>query len=676
MTTTPEATDTIGVHSDDLDQLAVTTLRFLAADGVQAANSGHPGLPLGTSAIAWTLWSRHLRHDPADPHWPDRDRFVLSAGHGSMLLYALLHLFGYDLPASELRRFRQLGSRTPGHPEFGHTPGVETTTGPLGQGIANAVGMALSERMLAARCNIGGHTVVNHRTWVLAGDGDLMEGISHEAASLAGRLGLDKLTVLFDDNNVTIDGPATRSCNDDVAARFAAYGWRVLSVADGNDVPELDRVLGLAAESDGRPTLVRVRTTIGFGAPGVAGTPQAHGAPLGPDALAEMRRRFDWPDQHFHVPVAVSATAAVVAARGAEEHRRWSDTHNRWEAENPALAADFPLSGVPALDSPDELAALVDELASGPKMATRKASGAALTTLAAGYPGLVGGSADLAASTNTTIPGGDVGPGDYAGRTIHFGIREHAMAAVMNGIALHGGLRPFGSTFLVFADYLRPALRLSALMKLPVIYVFTHDSVYVGEDGPTHQPIEHIESLRLIPGLTVLRPADAAETATAWQLAAANLDGPTALVLSRQDLPALGAAGLGDIGRVGARTVRAGDRRADVVLAASGSEVALALDAADELVAHDIAADVVSVPWRDRLDDAVQTGAHDLPAVPMVWIEAGVTIGWRALARPGDSVIGIDRFGASGPGAQVAAELGLTTTAVVDAALHNLGRRR
>lgn len=653
-------------RTDELDQLAINTLRFLAADGVQAANSGHPGLPLGTSAIAWTLWSRHLRHDPADPRWPDRDRFVLSAGHGSMLLYALLHVFGYDLPVSQLRKFRQLGSSTPGHPEYGHTPGVETTTGPLGQGIANAVGMALAERMLAARCNSEEHSVVDHRTWVLAGDGDLMEGISHEAASLAGRLRLGKLILIFDDNDITIDGPASQSCADDVEGRFAAYGWRVLSVADGNDVPALDRAFTEASHGDGRPTFIRVRTTIGFGAPGVEGTPKAHGSPLGSAVLQAMRTRLDWPDEQFHVPLAVGAAAAVVAARGAASHAQWARTHAAWQVDHPQLSADFPLDCIPVADDLSVLTPLADGAAAGGKSATRKASGKALQALAAVYPGLVGGSADLAASTNTAIPGGDVAPDDFIGRTIHFGIREHAMAAVMNGIALHGGLRPFGSTFLVFADYLRPALRLSALMKLPVIYVFTHDSVHVGEDGPTHQPIEQLESLRIIPGLTVLRPADAAETALAWQLAADNTDGPTVLVLSRQDLPELGGFGLDDVRHYGMRVVRPVADTPHVMLAASGSEVALAMQAAELLSERGIAAIVVSVMWRERI--------AALPDLPVVWIEAGVSTGWRALARPCDTVIGIDRFGASGPGPEVAAHLGLTASAVAEAALHSIAR--
>lgn len=658
----------------EVDELAVNTLRFLAADGVEAANSGHPGLPLGTSALAWTLWSRHLRHDPADPRWPDRDRFVLSAGHGSMLLYALLHLFGYDMPVDELRRFRKLGSRTPGHPEFGHTPGVETTTGPLGQGIANAVGMALAERMLAARCNTLDHNVVDHRTWVLAGDGDLMEGISHEAASLAGRLQLGKLTVIFDDNDITIDGPARQSCADDAEARFAAYNWQVLAVEDGNDIAALDQAFTTAAESDDRPTFIRVRTTIGYGAPGIEGTSKAHGSPLGSETLVAMRDRLSWPESAFEVPVAVGATAAAIAAKGAAQHADWADTHARWQAEHAQLSTDFPLDATPELNDVSVLTPLSDGAAAGGKTATRKASGAALNALAAVYPGLVGGSADLAGSTNTAIPGGDVGPGDYAGRTIHFGIREHAMAAVMNGMSLHGGLRPFGSTFLVFADYLRPALRLSALMKQPVVYVFTHDSVHVGEDGPTHQPIEQLESLRLIPGLTVLRPADAAETALAWELAATNIEGPTTLVLSRQDLPILGGAGLDEIRSHGARVVRSQPHHTDVVLAASGSEVALALEAADVLARSGVSATVISVMWREHFDQALRSGRHTLPDVPVVWVEAGVPIGWRALAAARDTVIGLERFGESGKGHEVAAHLGLTPAAIAEVATRSIRR--
>lgn len=658
--------------TDEVDRLAITTLRFLAADAVQSANSGHPGLPLGAAPVAWTLWSRHLRHDPAHPRWPDRDRFVLSAGHGSALLYALLHIFGYEVTLDDLAHFRQLGSRTPGHPEFGMTPGVETTTGPLGQGLANAVGMALAERMLAARCNDDEHRIVDHRTWVLAGDGDLMEGISHEAASLAGRLGLGRLTVIFDDNNITIDGPADVSCGDDALGRFAAYGWHTLSVEDGNDVGAIDAALAQARAVESAPTFVKVRTTIGYGAPGVAGTSKVHGSPLGPENLAAMRVKFDWPSAPFHVPATLRSATAKLAAVGAGRHLDWVRRYANWTADHPQRAVDFPLDRVPAPQVSDVLAPLFDSPA---RMATRQASGAALTALAPAYPALIGGSADLAGSTNTAIPGGDVQAGDYAGRTIHFGIREHAMAAVMNGISVHGGLRPFGSTFLVFSDYLRPALRLSALMSQPVIYVFTHDSVHVGEDGPTHQPVEHAESLRLIPGVTVLRPADSAEAALAWDIAVQNLTGPTALVLTRQSLPALGEAGLSEVRHNGFRCVRGDLDETTVVLAASGSEVSLALEAADILAARGVEAAVLSVMWREKMETALSVDQGTLPDCPVVWVEAGATMGWRAIARDRDQVVGLDRFGESGPGPQVAAHLGLTAAAVANAALTALGQR-
>lgn len=659
--------------TDEIDRLAICTIRFLAADTVQSANSGHPGLPLGAAPAAWVLWSRHLRHDPADPRWPDRDRFVLSAGHGSALQYVLLHLFGYDLPISELRQFRQLGSRTPGHPEHGQTPGVETTTGPLGQGLANAVGMALAERMLAARCNVGEHCVVDHRTWVLAGDGDLMEGISHEAASLAGRLGLGRLTVMFDDNNVTIDGPADLVCGDDALGRFAAYGWHTLSVEDGNDVAAVDEALAEACDVESAPTFIRLRTTIGYGAPGVEGTSKAHGSPLGAHTIAAMRERFNWPETPFFVPADVTSITRALAAEGADARADWINRYATWAADYPQLAVHFPLDRVP---QPRDVAALrtLQEKPPGGKTATRKASGAALNALADTYPALVGGSADLAGSTNTAIVGGDVSDQDYGGRTIHFGVREHAMAAALNGIALHGGLRPFGSTFLAFSDYLRPAVRLSALMRQPVIYIFTHDSVHVGEDGPTHQPIEHVESLRLIPGLTVLRPADAAETALAWEIAATNTSGPTALVLTRQNLPALGGEPVDAIRDHGCRLVRGAVQRADVVLAASGSEVALAIEAADLLAHRGVAATVASVMWRQRLEEALSSGHHPLPDVPVVWAEAGVPTGWHGIAADRDQVIGVRRFGGSGPGAQVAALLGLTPVALANAAFTTLGR--
>lgn len=645
----------------DLDGRAVTTVRMLAVDMVEQARSGHPGLPLGAAPAAWMLWSRFLRHDPRHPDWPDRDRFVLSAGHGSALLYALLHVFGYDLPSAELRRFRQWGSRTPGHPEHGHTPGVETTTGPLGQGLAHAVGMALAERMLAARFNTPEHAVVDHRTWVLASDGDLMEGVSHEAASLAGHLGLDRLVVVFDDNDVTIDGAASQSCSDDVLGRFAACGWQTLRVDDGNDLAALDAAYREAVSDTERPTLIAVRTVIGYGAPTLAGTSGAHGSPLGPTEHAATRRRFGWPDgEAFHVPADVVEHVAALTDRGRTEHQEWQRRRQQWAQTQPLLAAqwDRALAGTP----PAEMVGQLPVFEPGTTMATRKASGAVLAAVAPALPELVGGSADLAGSTNATIPGAAaVCRGDYGGRTVHFGIREHGMAAALGGIALHGGLRPYGSTFLVFSDYMRPSLRLAALMRQPVVYVFTHDSIMVGEDGPTHQPVEHVESLRLIPGMVVLRPADANETAACWRLALERTDGPTALVLTRQDLPVLEPPPYQELATDGAWVVQGRDEACDVVLAASGSEVALALETTHLLRAQGYRAQVLSVPWRERLAQRLAAGAGPVPQDrPVVWLEAGVPTGWAALARPGDRVIGLERFGASAPGATVYAELGFT----------------
>lgn len=654
----------------DADALAITTIRMLAADAVQAAGSGHPGLPMGAAAPAWVLWSRFLRHDPADPEWPDRDRFVLSAGHGSMLLYALLHLFGYDLPRDELRRFRQWGSRTPGHPEHRCPPGVETTTGPLGQGLGNAVGMALAERMLAARANTAEHPVVGHRTWVLAGDGDLMEGVSHEAGSLAGHLGLGRLIVIYDDNDVTIDGPAHQSCTDDVLGRFAAYGWHVQRVADGEDLDALTTAFDAAVAAEDKPSLIAVRTTIGHGAPTVAGTPEAHGAPLGAAELAATRAAFDWPDEPFHVPAEVREHCARLAASGAAARAGWLGVRAAWERAHPELAAVWGGAAAP----PADLEKLLPIFEPGSATATRAASGAVLAALAPEFAGLVGGSADLAGSTCTTLPGTKaVTRDDQSGRTVHFGIREHAMGAALNGMALHGGFRPFGSTFLVFSDYLRPAVRLAALMRLPVVYVFTHDSIAVGEDGPTHQPVEHLESLRLIPGLAVLRPGDANETAECWRVALRH-DGPVALVLSRQSLPVLEPVRGNAIAAHGARIVRDDGREPDLTLVATGSEVALALDSAAALAVEGRAVRVLSVPWRERFAEALAAGAELLPPCPTVWLEAGVPHGWEALARPGDTVLGLRRFGASAPGRVVCQALGYSVPAVVRAALECLGK--
>ena len=656
---------------DDVDARAITTLRLLAADMVESANSGHPGMPMGCAPMAWTLWSRHLRHDPAEPTWPDRDRFVLSAGHGSALQYALLHLFGYDLPTEELRNFRQVGSATPGHPEYGHTVGVETTTGPLGQGIATAVGMALAERMLHDRFP----SIVGHDTYVIAGDGCLMEGISHEAASLAGHLRLGRLTVLYDDNEITIDGSASLSCSDDVIARFASYGWHTVRVGDGNDVLAIDRAIN-EAKADDRPTLIAVRTVIGFGAPGIEGTSNAHGNPLGNEVMAATRQRFGWPDERFHVPADVSARSRGLAHAGASSRRDWQDRLDAWAADEPTRAAEWRRTldrGLPA-----DLDASIAATTVGEKLATRQASARVLAGIGGVVPELIGGSADLAGSTGTdSLPGGSISPDDFGGSTIHFGIREHAMAAALNGIAAHGGLRPFGSTFLVFSDYLRPALRLSALMRLPVVYVFTHDSVAVGEDGPTHQPVEHVESLRLIPGLAVIRPADDGETAAAWRTALHRTEGPTALILSRQALPYLGECPLDTISRSGARIVGTPVADPTVTILASGSEVGLACAAAELLAEESIRTRVVSVPWRERLEDLDDARRRAIIGDPdvTVAVEAGVPNGWAALTGTRRRIVGITRFGVSGPGDEVRKHLGLTAAAVADVARRELSVR-
>ncbi|MGD9960751.1 transketolase [Nocardioides sp.] len=638
----------------DVDLLAVDTLRFLAADMVQAANSGHPGMPMGAAPMAWALWSRHLKHDPADPDWADRDRFVLSAGHGSALLYSLLHVFGYDLPLAELAAFRQLGSRTPGHPEVGHTPGVETTTGPLGQGLAMAVGLALAERMTHAR-----HPeITDHHTYAIVGDGCLMEGVSHEAASLAGHLGLGRLVVLWDDNAITIDGSTALSTSDDQLARFAAYGWHTVTVTDGTDVEAIDAALR-AAKADPRPSFVAVRTVIGHGAPGVEGTSAVHGSPLGEPVLAAARARAGWDLPPFSVPDAVTEVCRLLAGEGAARHAEWRDAFTAYAAGAPDRAADFTRARARRL--PGELSGTLAAIAEGRSRATRQSSQDCLIALTGLLPELVGGSADLAGSTGTATGAALVTREDFAGSVIAFGIREFAMAAVLNGISLHGGFRTWGSTFLVFSDYLRPALRLAALMGQPVIHVLTHDSVAVGEDGPTHQPVEHVESLRLIPGLQVLRPADEAETVEAWRRAISRTDGPTALILSRQSLPALpivpnathlktASAGAD---RSGLSREREEGGAVQVEIVATGSEVSLAMEVAERLASGGITTRVVSA-----MDRSLYVPDR---SVPRVSIEAGVTSGWRGLV---DLAIGIDEFGASGPGPAVLAHVGLTTEAV------------
>ena len=650
----------------NLDQLCVNTIRTLAIDGVQRANSGHPGMPMGAADMAYVLWTRFLKHNPADPAWPDRDRFILSAGHGSMLLYSLLHLTGYDLPLAQLQQFRQWGSRTPGHPEYGETPGVEMTTGPLGQGFATGVGMALAERMLAAEFNRPGFEIVNHYTYAIVSDGDLMEGISHEAASLAGHLGLGKLIYLYDDNHITIEGDTALAWSDDVAGRFRAYGWHVRRV-DGHDRAAIAEAIRQAQAETERPSLLLCRTHIGYGSPHKQDTAQVHGAPLGEEEVRLTKEALGWPpDARFYIPDEALAHFRTALRQGAEAQGAWQAMFERYAARYPDLAAEWRRRMAGELPAGWQVALPHFEAEDGP-LATRAAGGKVLNALASVLPELVGGSADLHPSTKTYLAAYPaVGKGEYGGRNLHFGIREQAMGAVENGLALHGGYRPYGSTFLVFADYMRPPIRLAALMKLPVIYVFTHDSIFVGEDGPTHQPVEQALSLRAIPGLTVFRPADANETAAAWRWIIEHRDGPVALLLSRQKLPILPGVRAEGVARGGYVLADAGEPR--LILIATGSEVALALAAQQRLAQEGVAARVVSLPSWERFAAQPQE-YRDAVLPPQVTarlaIEAGVSLGWERYVGPQGAVLGQDRFGASAPYQVLAEKFGFTVEEVV-----------
>ena len=657
---------------------SINTIRTLAMDAVQAAESGHPGTPMALAPAAWLLWSRYLKHDPRHPEWPDRDRFVLSCGHASMLLYGLLHLSGYDLSLDDIRAFRQWGSRTPGHPEYGHTPGVETTTGPLGQGFGNAVGMAMAERLLAIRFNRPGHEVVDHRTWVFASDGDLMEGVASEAASLAGHLALGKLVVVYDDNHITIDGDTDRSFNEQVKLRFEGYGWRVLEVDDGNDLEAIDAAYRNAMAETSRPTLIRLRTIIGYPAPTRQNSAKAHGEPLGKDEVAKTKEILGWPgDQSFHVPAEVAQATAAVVSRGEALRTEWQDRMRRYGGEHGTLAADLDEAETGRIDINWD--AVLPAFAAGTGLATRQASAAVLQALVAVIPTLAGGSADLAGSTGTNVKGITLfGPG-APGRDIAWGIREHGMASAMNGLALHRGVRPYGSTFLVFADYMKPAIRLAALMKLPVIYIFTHDSIGLGEDGPTHQPIEHLAMLRAIPGLMVIRPGDAAETAEAWRMAIEHTTGPTALVLTRQKLPTPDRSGLGAVSgaRRGGYVLLEPAAPARAILIATGSEVPLALDAAQRLGQEGLAVRVVSMPAWDVF--RAQPAEYRESVLPSrvrarVSVEAAARFGWLEWVTESGESIGIDHFGASAPGDRLFREFGVTTEAAMAAVRRVLER--
>lgn len=656
----------------DIDLTCINTLRFLAVDSVEKAKSGHPGLPLGAAPMAYVLWDRFLRHNPADPHWPNRDRFILSAGHGSALLYALLHATGYDLPIEELQRFRQWGSQTPGHPEYGRTPGVEATTGPLGQGFAMGVGMAVAERHLAATLNRDGFPLVDHYTYGIVSDGDLMEGVASEAASLAGTLGLGKLIYLYDDNHISLEGPTSWAFTEDVDRRFEAYGWQVLRVADGNDVPSIAGALEQARADRGRPSLICVRTHIGYGSP-VQDTREAHGEPLGPANLKATKEKLGWPlEPTFLVPGPARAHFRTAVARGAQWQTEWEELRSRFRASDPEAARTFDDQVAGVLPAGWDARLPNFAVSDGP-MATRDASQKVLDALAPRFPALLGGAADLSPSTKTLIPGSpDYSRTDGVGRNFHFGVREHAMFGALNGMALHGGLLPYGGTFLVFSDYGRGALRLAALQRTHAIFVFTHDSIGMGEDGPTHQPVEQLVGLRAIPDLTLFRPADANETVAAWRVAVRRR-GPTALVFTRQKLPILdpGTYPIAEgVPRGGYVLADAEKGMPQVILIATGSEVALALESRQRLAERSVRARVVSLPcW--RLFDEQPASYRDsvlLPGVPKVSVEAGTTLGWaRYVGTSGESV-GIDRFGASAPGAVVQRELGLTPEHVVECA--------
>jgi len=659
----------------DLQELAINTIRFLSADGVQQANSGHPGLPMGTAAIAYTLWSRHLKMNPSNPYWADRDRFILSGGHGSMLLYSLLHLSGFSLSLDELKKFRQWGSRTPGHPEYGLTPGIETTTGPLGQGFANGVGMAIAEAHLAAEFNQIGFDIVNHFTYAIVTDGDLMEGITSEAASLAGHLKLGKMIYFYDDNHITIDGSTKLTFTEDRGERFLSYGWQVLYVKDGNDVEEIDRAIQIA-KSDSRPSLIICRTHIGYGLPTKQDTEKAHGEPPGVEELIAAKQKMGWPlEPAFFIPKEVQPYFEEIKKNGVLAEEEWKKKFLSYQQAHPELAAEFTRRTEGKL--PQGWADNPPAFPADPKgMATRQSSYKVINALARAIPEFIGGSADLTPSNKTWIEDSVSFQKDTPlGRNFHFGIRENAMGAIVNGISYHKGLRPFGATFLVFSDYMRPTIRISALSKIPSIWVFTHDSIGLGEDGPTHQPVEHLVSLRSIPDLVVIRPSDANETREAWRAALERSNGPTALIFSRQNLPTIdrsiyspaedlkkGAYILADLG--GAPT--------EIILMASGSEVPLIIDAGNKLVNEGRKVRLVSFPsWELFMNQSVEYQESVLsPEIKMrIAVEAGVSLGWQRWVGDQGKIIGLDHFGASAPAEILFEEFGFTVENIVKTAM-------
>jgi transketolase len=665
----------------DLDRLAVDTVRVLAMDAIQKAGSGHPGTAMALAPAAYVLWTRFVRFDPADPEWPDRDRFVLSNGHASVLQYAVLHLTGYPLSIRDLKQQRMLGSQTPGHPEYGHTPGVEVTTGPLGQGVGNGVGLAIAERLLAARYNRPGHELVDHRTWVFAGDGDMMEGVASEASSLAGHLRLGKLTVLYDDNQITIDGSTSITFSEDVAGRYEAYGWHVLHVEDANDTEAIAAAYQAAVDEPDRPSFIRLRTHIAWGAPNAQDTSKAHGAALGEDEVRATKEVYGWnPDKHFKVPDGVYERWRVRVADNQWAREVWEGRLDAYPQAEPALAAELRAGLAGELPAGWD-AGLEGLFAEPKKLATRKASQQVINAIASNLPTLAGGSADLAESNLTDIAGGGDLTAAEAGRNIRFGVREHGMGAISNGLAAHGGLRPFCATFLVFSDYMRPSVRLAALMGLPVVYLWTHDSIGLGGDGPTHQPIEHLASLRLMPNLHVIRPADGPETAEAWRAALARTDGPTALALSRQELPVIDRtlyATAEGLHRGAYVLAEASGDDPQLILLATGSEVWVALAAREELEQREeIPTRVVSMPCWELFEAQGQDYRdHVLPPrmTARLAVEAGSTALWHKWVGTLGGVVGIDHYGASAPGGTLMAKFGFTEDNVVERALAVLHR--
>ncbi|MGN7858405.1 transketolase [Bacillus sp. 22483] len=657
---------------ETIELKSIATIRTLSIDAIEKANSGHPGMPMGAAPMAYALWTNHLNVSPQNPNWFNRDRFVLSAGHGSMLLYSMLHLSGYNLSIEDLKQFRQWGSKTPGHPEFGHTEGVDATTGPLGQGIAMAVGMALAERHLAETYNKDNFNVVDHYTYSICGDGDLMEGISSEAASLAGHLGLGRLIVLYDSNDISLDGDLDRSFSENVKNRFEAMNWEVLYVKDGNNIDEVTAAIEKAKQSTDKPTLIEVKTTIGFGSPNRAGTSGVHGAPLGSEEAKLTKEAYSWTfEEDFHVPSEVyDHFKTAVKDAGQKKESAWNELFEQYEKEYPELAAQLKLAIEGKL--PENWDQEVPVYEAGSSLASRASSGEVLNGIAKQVPFFIGGSADLAGSNKTTIKDTtDFGRENYAGRNIWFGVREFAMGAALNGMALHGGLRVFGGTFFVFSDYLRPAIRLAALMGLPVTYVFTHDSIAVGEDGPTHEPVEQLASLRAMPNLSVIRPADGNETAAAWKIAVSSTNKPTALVLTRQNLPTIDQSpekAYEGVEKGGYVVVEAADAQPEALLLASGSEVGLAIEAQKALEKEGIRVSVVSLPAWDRFDE--QSDEYKESVLPKavrarVAIEMGASLGWERYTGLDGDVIAIDKFGASAPGETIIEKYGFTVSNVV-----------